>query len=449
MKKIISVILAVLMLGMTAAPVFADSGTHTVTFSTPSPYVSSIDWTDSASGITYPMQAYYYCRVETDGSYKYIPDEEGDSDLNMFVYASIDKVYTTQQNIVESYREENPAMYEIVTWNESQEVADGEVVSFRVYTNPVYNAATVVIFVNGELLKPSADGVYSVFADRDLYIELQEFIGNDPWDEEVLLRNNFTVTMTSGDGYTVKTLKDENYRLAYYGDGFDFRVKIKSGYTDSNMKVVVLRGSNMLSEVIGDDIDAVFALIADNEEFKDIVTAESLTSTGKDSDGYKTYHIDNITTDCKIIVSGVNEESKSNLLYILKRILRFILNALGLGDQFGGLLGMETSYTVTVNGAEAVGRGYTYEILTGVSSTKQTDGTVSVMEGEGITLKVTAPSESMADALRVKWNPGNEYGYDYSVSWTPTLDTSTGEVYYCAIYSIDNIQADTTITLAP
>ena len=115
--------------------------------------------------------------------------------------------------------------------------------------------------------------------DRNLNIEVKE---------SVLETNHYNVVLTSGQGYSLKMLQGENYRVVYYGGDFKFRVKLVSGYSDADMSVTVVRGSSALSQFLGDDADLLSRIDG---------SSETLVSDGVDSEGCRTYTIKNITSN--------------------------------------------------------------------------------------------------------------------------------------------------------
>ena len=259
----------------------------------------------------------------------------------------------------------------------------------------------------------------------DLEIRVVEEYNGQP----VLLRNHYNVKLTSDEGYKVLTLTNEYYHVSYYGDSFRFRVKVKSGYSAAGMKVMVQRGPGFWDGIFEEgDLDSFAGLLG---------TAETLTSYGVDEDGCRLYRIENITTDCKIIVSGIDEESNAGVMAIFKRIIRFILNLLGI--EIGFLDSLTAYYTVTIDGAQAPD-GVTYQVIRSTSD-DITPSEFTIGSGDGITVIVTKKSKDQN--VNVTWNPGNELG-TYKTEWKASYDRMTGETSYSAIY---NITADTVVTI--
>jgi hypothetical protein len=410
MKKAISVFLSILCVFMTLAPAFAaetdgaDAGNtenqkFSVTFTAPSK--------DFEGG---------YMFVKTvDGEIQYIPDPEGE-------YVFFNGRYMLPSNIIDP--EEVPEeRFSIVQWDEFNEVAEGETISFKVVTSEKYNVLTAAVFVNGSLATQNVQDEYSVYVDRDISINV---------GEPSLLRNHFNVKLTSGDEYKVLTLKDEYYHVSYYGDSFRFRVKVKSGYSAAGMKVMVQRGPGILNGLLDDgDLDSITGLIGG---------AETLTSYGVDEDGCRLYQIDNITTDCKVIVSGIQEEGNVGLMAMFKRIIRLILDFLGI--KLDILEDITAYYNIKIDGAQAPD-GVSYQVIRS-TTTDPAPSEFTVGGGDGISIIVT--KQSLDQEVRVMWNPGNEMG-TYQTEWIPSYDHLTGKTSYSAIYNVDNITADTVVTI--
>lgn len=413
MKKTISVILSVLFVFMTLVPAFAAEGdtagagtqNFNVTFTAPSK--------DFEGG---------YMFVKTvNGEIQYVPDAEGE-------YVFFNGRYMLPSNIInpEDVPEER---FSVVEWDDFNEVAEGETVSFKVVTSEKYNVLTAVVFINGAPTQQNALDEYTVYVDRDINISVGEYDENG---QPALLRNHFNVKLTSGDEYKVLTLKDEYYHVTYYGDSFRFRVKVNSGYSAAGMKVMVQRGKGILNGLLDDeDLDSITGLIGG---------AETLTSYGVDEDGCRLYEIENITTDCKVIVSGVQKEGNVGILSMLKRILRLILDFLGIHLDF--VDDITAYYNVKVDGAQAPD-GVTYQVIRS-TTTDAAPSEFTVTGGDGISIIVT--KDSIDREVTVMWTPGNETG-TYQTEWIPSYDHITGKTSYSAIYNVDNITADTVVTI--
>lgn len=418
MKKTISLVLAVLMVMMCAVPAFAlettDQGgqnsqndiKHTVTFVAPS----------------FEFEGGYLFAKTVDGEIQYEEDPDG-------IYVFFDNRYMLPGNVMPNYQDQiPPERYSPIEYKGNVEVSDGETISFKVVTSEKYNVYTAAVFINGSSAKLNAQDEYTAYVDRDLVVNVAEYDANG---QAALLRNHFNVKLTSGDGYKVKTLKNQNYNVVYYGDSFDFRIKISNGYTASGMKVTVQRGNNDLSEYLGEEFDVIGNLMGQNEELK---------SYGVDEDGCRLYRIENITKDCKIIVSGVQEESSAGIMAFFKRVLRLILDFLGI--KIDAIDSITSYYNVNIDASEA--DGITYEVIRS-SSDELTPSSFTVTSGEGVTIVVT--KKDPTQDVSVSWNPGNELG-TYQTIWQLDYNTITGEVTYSAVYNIDNITADTTIIIS-
>ena len=416
MKKAISIILSILCVFMTLAPAFAAEGDMTATENT-----EAQKFNVTFTAPSKDFEGGYMFATSVDGEVQYVPDENGD-------YVFVDGRYMLPSNIV--FPEDIPEeRYSIVQWADFNEIPAGETVTFKVLTSEKYNVLTATVFVNGTPLKMNAQDEYAVYVDRDINISVGEYDENG---QPALLRNHFNVTLTSGDEYKVLTLKDEYYHVSYYGDSFRFRVKVKSGYSATGMKVMVQRGPGFWDGIFEEgDLDSFAGLLG---------TAETLTSYGVDEDGCRLYEIENITTDCRIIVDGLQEEGNVGLMAMFKRIIRLILDFLGIKLD---ILEDFTSYcNIKIDGAQA-SEGVTYEVIRS-TTTDPAPSEFTVGTGDGITIIVTKTSADQA--VNVMWTPGNETG-TYQTEWIPSYDHITGKVTYSAVYNIDNITEDTVVTI--
>lgn len=421
MKKALSVFLAVLMVMLCAAPAFAaDTGVqdettggtqeaekHLVTFIAPS----------------FEFEGGYLYAKTTDGEIQYEEDPDG-------AYCFFDNRYMLPSNVMPNYQDQiPPERYSPIEYEGSIEVTEGETIAFRIVTSEKYNVLTAAVFINGQEATPNAKDEYTVYVDRDLVINVAEYDENG---QQALLRNHFNVKLTSGDGYKLRTLKNQNYEVTYYGDSFDFRIHISEGYSAAGIKVSVQRGQAVLGGFLDEeDSDMLVGIMGGTE---------TLTSYGVDEDGCRLYRIENITTDCRVIVSGVQEESTVGIFAFLKRILRLILNLFGI--QLDILDSITAYYTVSIDAAQA--DGVTYQVIRSQED-ELAPSEFNITSGEGITLIVTK-KDPMQD-VKVMWTPGNELG-TYQTDWILDYDTMTGEVSYVAVYNIDNITADTKIIIS-
>lgn len=410
MKKVISVFLSILCVFMTLAPAFAAEGEanaqkFNVTFTAPSK--------DFEGG--------YMFAKTVDGEIQYVPDENGD-------YVFFNGRYMLPSNIIDQTQVPEER-FSIVQWDDFNEIEEGETVAFKVITSEKYNVLTAAVFINGSPATQNANDEYTVYVDRDINISVGEYDENG---QPALLRNHFNVKLTSGDEYKVLTLKNEYYHVTYYGDSFRFRVKVKSGYSAAGMKVMVQRGPGILNGLLDDeDLDSITGLIGG---------AEVLSSYGVDEDGCRLYQIDNVMTDCRVIVSGIQEEGNVGLLAMFKRILRLILDFLGIKLDF--IEDITAYYNVKVDGAQAPD-GVTYQVIRS-TTTDPAPSEFTVGSGDGISIIVT--KSSAAQDVKVIWTPGNETG-TYQTEWIPSYDHMTGKTTYSAIYNVDNISADTVVTI--
>ncbi len=418
MKKTLSIFLAVLMLVFTCAPAFAAEGegagnttpavTHTVSFQAP---------------VNLEADAYMYA-VSVNGEVQFELDPDG-------AYCYVNERYMLPSNVLPDYRDEiPPERYSPVAYEGTIEVAHGDTIAFKIVTSEKYNVYTASVFINGEPAFLNAQDDYTVYVDRDLQISVAEYDAET--GKEALLRNHYNVKLTSGEGYKVKTLKGENYQVTYYGDSFEFRVKVDSDYSAAGIKVSVQRGAGILGGFLDEeDSDMLVGIIGGTEP---------LTSYGVDEDGCRLYRIDNITTDCKVIVSGLQKADNVGIMSFFKRILRLIVNLLGI--KLDILDSIVAYYNITIDAAEA--DGVTYQVI---RSTEDdiTPSNFTVTSGDGITLVVTKKEKDQS--VNVSWTPGNELG-TYKTDWIVDYNTITGEVSYVAIYNIDNITADTTIIIS-
>ena len=455
MKKTLSIILAVLMAFTGLAPAFAAeteyikptariANTYTVKFEAPSiengfrhPFVLEEGDEElyrlSAEFLTkygfekdgYVDEYFYYKTV--NGQIAFEEDPNG-----KFCY--VNNTYMPPENILPDYQDQiPPERYSPVFWEPGKEytVNAGEVVGCIVGTSEKYNPGTVTMFINGSPATKNSNGEFAAIADRDLTFAVQE---RDANGEEALLRSHFNVKLASDEGYRVETLKSENYQVTYYGDSFDFRVRILPGYAASGIKVTVQRRTMSLG--LGDFLEE-----EDMEMLEDLIgEKEQLFSYGVDEDGCRLYRIYNITSDCTISVDGVKEESSIGLMAMLKRLLRLICNLLGI--EIGLVDSMVTMLNVTVEDRD-MPEGVAYEFVTPTESIDD-KSVAMVTSGDTVTLVVRKASPDID--VNVSWGPDN-VGGTYRTQWLPEYSAITGKITYTAVYNIDNIIADTTVTI--
>lgn len=422
MKKTLSVFLALLMAFTCIYPVFAAEGDTNVP-----------ETGEGETGTKYSVTFQSPVRLEAD-AYMYVKTINGEMQFEEDPdgeYVFFDNRYMLPSNIYDRYHDQiPPERYSPVQYSGTVEIAEGETLTFKILTSEKYNVLTATVFVNGSPAAINAHDEYAIYVDRDLIISVAEF--DETTGAEALLRNHFHVKLTSGDGYKVKTLKGQNYEVTYYGDSFEFRVKVDKGYSAAGIKVSVQRGKSSLDGFLGEEDSDMLAGI--------IGKAEPLTSYGIDEDGCRLYKIENITTDCKVIVSGIQEESSVGIFAFLKRILRLLLDIFGI--KLDILDSITAYYTVTIDAAEA--DGVTYQVIRSTED-ELSPSEFTVTSGDGITVVVT--KKDPTQDVSVMWTPGNELG-TYKTDWILDYNTVTGEVTYVAVYNIDNITADTTIVIS-
>lgn len=409
MKKVISIFLAVLMTLACAVPAFAADGSVSVSF---------VGASDSLLEDDDGTPAYMFVKSEL-GDVEFELDENG-------VYVYDGDCYRAYYNLRAAELEKYTDRYSPVEMTNTA-VENGSVVTFRVLTNRIYNLATVAVFVNGQQIQLNENSEYSVIADRDLVVNVAEVNSNN---EPSLLKNNYSVTWAQGDGYRIRTLGTENYRLIEYGGEFYFRVKAVKGYSMSGMSVTVLRNVGDL-ENMPEELGTAMALIG---------KGETLSSYGTDAEGYRLYKIPNITSDCRLYVTGVQQEQSAGIFAKLKRILRMILNLLGikvpssLEDKLA-----DRQVTVDTSSAGSV----SYEVICS-GAVNVDSGSFLVLNGDTATVKVKAKT---SDGAIVSWTPGNEAGSNYQAEWIAAYDYLNCETYYEAVFNVENITADTVITI--
>ncbi len=420
MKKALSIFLAVLMVLMCMVPAFAAEGD---TQDDPAAEEGTQKYLVTFTAPSFAFEGGYVYAVSVDGEIQYEEDPDG-------AYCFFDDRYMFPSNVLPSYQDQiPPERYSPVEYQGSIEVNEGETVAFKIVTSEKYNVYTASVFINGEPAQLNAQDEYTVYVDRDLVINVGEYDENG---NEALLKNHFNVKLTSGDGYKVKTLKNHNYNVVYYGGEFYFRVQVSDGYSASGIKVSVQRGASVLGGFLDEeDTDMLVGIMGGTE---------ALQSYGVDEDGCRLYKIENITTDCRVIVSGVQEESNVGIMAFLKRILRLILSFLGI--ELDILDSLVAYYTVSIDASAA--DGVTYDVIRS-STDELTPSEFNITSGEGITIVVT--KKDPTQDVQVIWTPGNEMG-TYETNWMLDYDTVTGEVSYVAVFNIDNITADTRIIIS-
>ena len=429
MKKALSILLAALMLFTVALPVFAEEGNHTATFQAPS---SGLRTTNPAGEDIGP--AYYFVKT-VNGRPTFVEDPNGK------YYLANDGYYHTEDELIDipaGAKTYSPETYATGTANP---ITSGENLSFTVLTNEAYNPASVYVYINGVMAQKNDVGEYVVYVDRDFSISVKD---------DALTPSMFNVILTSGKGYNVKTLQGQNYAMVPYGGSFSFRVKIANGYSDGDLSVSVARGSNDLAEFLGEDADLL----------NKVMNSEKLVSNGVDSEGARTYTINNITTDCKVSVSGVRENKKADILTYFKRIIKMILDVFHIDTSFLGLDVINLSYyTVNIDDSGIGGADLDYTMVTGTEDPFKMNQ-FNVMAGESVTIEFVTYDSSIASTrdiygnvegahdqrLRVTWTGGNEGG-TYRNVWTAHRNRATGRTYYTTTFMIDNITATTNVTI--
>lgn len=420
MKKLISILLSILCVFMSLAPAFAADEVNNGTDGAEEVVYHNVEFVAAPTTGDYE-NAYIYVKT-INGVPQFVPDENG-------IYCAFKGTYAIYDELMPQYQEKvTDERFSPVLWQGVNQVAEGETVSFKVITSTKFNVLTVSLRINGVPVSLNAQDEYAVSVQDDLRISVVEEVDGQP----VLLRNHYNVKLTSDEGYKLLTLKNDNYRVIYYGDSFDFRLKVLSGYTAAGATVSVQRGPGILEGLLEEeDSDMILGIIGGSE---------TLTSYGVDEDGCRLYRIDNITSDCKIIVSGIDEEANAGIMAMFKRIIRFILNIFGI--EIGFLDSLTAYYNVTIDGAQAPD-GVTYQVIRSTSDDITPDE-FNVGSGDGVTVIVT--KKSMDQVVNVTWTPGNELG-TYKTDWKGSYNKMTGETTYSAVYNIDNITADTVISI--
>ncbi len=440
MKKLLCVFLSLLMLGIACVPAGAANVSETSM-----PVLLASENTGDEYTVTFrqPSQEYkegYWFAVSVDGEFNYVLEDDpfklADPDWlynNDYIYDEENDRYLLAKDIFDSYFPEDPIYYTIEKMPDSMTVAAGTIVTFKVKTSPKYNQTTVVVRANGVNVTPSVKGEYSVLVNQDIVISVVE---RNAANEQVLLRNHFFVYLPKGeDGeYRCRTLENTNYTVVYYGDSFDFRLVLGKDVVVNDLKITVTRGSNMLADELGFDPSSVLGSIGIGE-------VETLTSYGTDASGSRLYRVENVTTDINLSVSGVKTKESSDTMNLILRILRMILNLLGLNLPF--LQDINETYNVTIrNDSNAL----SYSVMEGASKDELQGNVYTVGKNDNMTLIVY--KQNVSDNVTVTWTPGNEAGGMYSSEWIEAYDQNSDRYYLYAIYNIDNISADTVVTIS-
>ncbi len=406
MKKALSVFLAIFMIVVSCTPVFATGTSCQVNF------VNTVGGSDWYHGYAFVNSV--------DGEIQYVPDDNG-----IYVYYAKGGKFTTWDNLFDYNKPENPVWYSPQVLVKTV-VHEGEELKFQLWSME-YNLATAFVSANGKQLIPDANGEYTLTVTENTVIEIVE---KDENGSATLLKNHYEIQLASGDGFKCKPQQNANYKYVYYGDDFYFRVKIDEGYTGSGMSVSVLRGYDVLAEYLEEDADLILDVLK---------KTEPLTSYGVDSEGYRLYKITDITSDCRIVVSGVEEEEEDGgIMGLLMRILRLILNFFGI--EIDILDDLTAYYNVgIVNNNENVA----YEVYLG-SEDYTEKGAFTVSNGQGVVVKLT--KASLEEDVTITWNPTN-LDASYESPWYAEYDEN-GKVVYTAVYYIDNIETDTNIVIS-
>ncbi len=380
----------------------------------------------------------YWFATSKDGDYNYVLDTDSTKSddwkyENDFLYDEKNDRYVLAKDVIASYFPENPVYYTVEKMPESMPASAGQIVTFKVMTSPKFNPTTVVVRANGVNVQPNVKGEYSVLVNQDIVINVVE---RNAANEEVLLRNHFFVYLPKGeDGeYRCRTLENTNYKVVYYGDSFDFRLVLGKDTVVNNLKVSVTRGSSTLADELGFDPGAFLSQIG-------LVSLETLTSYGTDAAGNRLYSVPNVTTDVTVNVSGVKTKESSDTMNLIMRILRMILNFLGINLPF--LQDMNVTHDVTIKNDSNV---LDYAVMQGATPDELQGNVYAVGDGDNLSLVVYKYSETQN--VTVTWTPGNEVGGQYSSEWLSDFDSNTDTHYYYAIYNIDNITEDTVVTIS-
>lgn len=440
MKKLLCVLLALMMTVFACVPAAASD----LLVST----LPAADLADDGEGeftLTFkqPSEEYkegYYFATSNDGDYTYILEDDpvklADPQWlyeNDYLYDEKNDRYVLAKDVYATYFPENPVYYTVEKMPETMTVAAGEIVTFKVKTSPKYNQTTVVVRANGVNVQPNVKGEYSVLVNQDLVVNVVE---RNAANEEVLLRSHFFVYLPKGDEgeYRCRTLENTNYTVVYYGDSFDFRLVLAEDTVVNNLAVTVTRGSNTLADELGFDPGSFLGQLG-------IGSAETLTSYGTDASGARLYRVENVTTDVTINVSGVKTQESASLMETIMRVLRLILNFLGINLPF--LQDMNVTHAVTIkNDSNALD----YTVLQGATQDELYGNVYNVGDGDNISLVVYKYAADQN--VTVTWAPGNEVGGNYASEWISDYDQTTDTPYYYAIFNIDNITEDTVVTIS-
>lgn len=440
MKKLFCLFLCVLMVAFACVPAGAVEFTET---SMPAPINSENTAGEFTVTFRQPSEDYkegYWFATSKDGEFNYILEDDpiklADPEWlynNDYIYDEKNDRFLLAKDIFDNYFPEDPIYYTIEKMPDAMTVAAGTIVTFKVKTSPKYNQTTVVVRANGVNVTPNVKGEYSVLVNQDIAISVVE---RNAANEEVLLRNHFFVYLPKGeDGeYRCRTLENTNYTVVYYGDSFDFRLVLGKDTVVNNLKITVTRGSNMLAEELGFDPSAVLGSLGLGE-------VETLTSYGTDASGARLYRVDNVTTDINLNVSGVKTKESNDTLNLILRILRMILNFLGISLPF--LQDMNVTYNVTIQNDSNV---LSYSVMEGASQDELLGNVYAVGKNDNLTLIVY--KQNVTDNVVVTWTPGNEAGGNHSSEWIEAYDQNNDRSYLYAIYNIDNITEDTVVSIA-
>ncbi len=440
MKKLLCVLLALMMTVFACIPAAAATDLSVSTL----PGANLADDGDGMYTVSFtqPSDDYkdgYWFATSKDGEYEYVleddPEKLADPQWlyeNDYIYDAENDRYLLAKDIIKGFPE-NPVYYTVKKMPKSIAVEAGEIVTFKVKTSPKYNQTTVVVRANGVNVQPNVRGEYSVLVNQDIVINVVERGENG----EVLLRSHFFIYLPKGeDGeYRCRTLENTNYQVVYYGDSFDFRLVLGKDTVVNNLAVTVTRGKNALADELGFDPSAVLGQIG-------LGNPETLTSYGTDATGARLYRVPNVTTDITINVSGVKTVESSNTMNLIMRILRFILNLLGINLPF--LQDMNVTYDVTVKNDSSV---LDYTVLQGATQDELNGNVYKVGSGDNISL-VVYKYDANQD-VTVTWTPGNEIGGNYASEWIADYDQNKDRAFYYAIYNIDNITENTVVTISP
>ena len=127
---------------------------------------------------------------------------------------------------------------------------------------------------------------------------------------------------------------------------------------------------------------------------------------------------------------------------LIMRILRFLLNLLGISIPF--LTDTGKTFDVTIDCSESLA----YTVLQGATPDELDGNVYAVATGDSLSLIVYKYDAEQNVSVTREDKTENATVQTFTSVWTSSYDTAKETAYYYAIFAIDNVNADTVITIS-